>query len=73
MNTDILFKPIQIGHVELKNRIEMSPMNMGYTGPEGYASEQSNAWVCFPGPEDALKALIRAAVALNKVFSPCLV
>lgn len=44
MNTDILFEPIQIGSVELKNRIAMSPMNMGYTGPEGYASEESNAW-----------------------------
>jgi len=44
MSTDILFEPIQIGNVELKNRIAMSPMNMGYTGPEGYASEQSNAW-----------------------------
>lgn len=44
MNTDILFEPIQIGNVELKNRIAMSPMNMGYTGPEGYASEQTNAW-----------------------------
>lgn len=44
MNTDVLFEPIQIGNVELKNRIAMSPMNMGYTGPEGYASEQTNAW-----------------------------
>ncbi|MCD8013158.1 MAG: NADH:flavin oxidoreductase [Lachnospiraceae bacterium] len=44
MNTDVLFQPIQIGNVELKNRIAMSPMNMGYTGPDGYASEQTNAW-----------------------------
>lgn len=44
MSTEILFEPIQIGDVELKNRMAMSPMNMGYTGPEGYASEQSNAW-----------------------------
>lgn len=44
MSTEILFEPIQIGNVELKNRIAMSPMNMGYTGPEGYASEESNAW-----------------------------
>lgn len=44
MSTDILFESIQIGNVELKNRIAMSPMNMGYTGPEGYASEQSNTW-----------------------------
>lgn len=43
-NTDILFEPIQIGNVELKNRIAMSPMNMGYTGPMGFASEQTNAW-----------------------------
>ena len=44
MSTDILFEPIQIGNVELKNRIVMSPMNMGYTGPMGFASEQTNAW-----------------------------
>ena len=44
MKTDILFEPIQIGNVELKNRIAMSPMNMGYTGPDGYASDQTNAW-----------------------------
>ncbi|MCI9175696.1 MAG: hypothetical protein HFH49_12280 [Lachnospiraceae bacterium] len=44
MDTNILFEPIQIGNVELKNRIAMSPMNMGYTGPLGYAGEQTNAW-----------------------------
>jgi len=44
VDTKLLFEPIQIGNVELKNRIAMSPMNMGYTGPDGYASEQSNAW-----------------------------
>lgn len=44
MSTDILFEPIQVGNVELKNRIAMSPMNLGYTGPDGYASEQTNAW-----------------------------
>jgi 2,4-dienoyl-CoA reductase-like NADH-dependent reductase (Old Yellow Enzyme family) len=44
MSTECLFEPIQIGEAELKNRIAMAPMNMGYTGPDGYASEQSNAW-----------------------------
>ena len=44
MSTQGLFDPIQIGDVELKNRIAMAPMNMGYTGPDGYASEQSYAW-----------------------------
>lgn len=44
LDTNILFEPIQIGNVELKNRIAMSPMNMGYTGPLGYAGEQTNAW-----------------------------
>jgi hypothetical protein len=38
-----LFEPIQLGKIE-KNWIAMSLMNMGYTGPEGYASEQTNAW-----------------------------
>ncbi|MDO4285699.1 MAG: NADH:flavin oxidoreductase [Eubacteriales bacterium] len=44
MKTDILFTPVQIGDVELKNRIVMSPMNMGYTNPDGYAGDQTNAW-----------------------------
>jgi 2,4-dienoyl-CoA reductase-like NADH-dependent reductase (Old Yellow Enzyme family) len=44
LEPSILFEPIQVGKIELKNRIAMSPMNMGYTGPEGYASEQTNAW-----------------------------
>lgn len=44
MKTETLFEPIRIGQVELKNRIAMSPMNMGYTGPNGFTSDQSNAW-----------------------------
>jgi 2,4-dienoyl-CoA reductase-like NADH-dependent reductase (Old Yellow Enzyme family) len=44
VNTNSLFEPIQIGDVELKNRIVMAPMNMGYTGPDGYPSEQTYAW-----------------------------
>lgn len=44
MNFDKLFEPIQIGDIELKNRIAMSPMNMGYTGPNGYHSDQNTAW-----------------------------
>lgn len=44
MPKSVLFEPISIGSVELKNRIAMSPMNMGYTGPLGYPSEQTNAW-----------------------------
>lgn len=39
-----LFEPIVIGDCEIKNRIAMSPMNMGYTGPMGYPSQQSIAW-----------------------------
>lgn len=44
MSFDALFEPIEIGDVTLKNRIAMSPMNMGYTGSDGYASDQTNAW-----------------------------
>ncbi|SMC90094.1 NADH:flavin oxidoreductase / NADH oxidase family protein [Desulfocicer vacuolatum DSM 3385] len=44
MNHAALFKPIQIGDIEIKNRIAMAPMNVGYTGPNGYPSEQSLAW-----------------------------
>jgi len=44
VNTAVLFEPVQIGKIELKNRIVMSPMNMGYSGPGGYPSEQTQAW-----------------------------
>ena len=44
MSFDALFEPIEIGNVTIKNRIAMSPMNMGYTGPDGYHSDQNTAW-----------------------------
>ena len=44
MSTEALFQPIQLGSLELKNRIAMSPMNCGYTGIDGYPSDQSAAW-----------------------------
>ncbi len=44
MSYEKLFEPIVIGDCKIKNRIAMSPMNMGYTGPMGYPSEQSIAW-----------------------------
>ncbi len=40
MNFDKLFEPIKIGSLELKNRIAMAPMNMGYTDPLGYPGDQ---------------------------------
>lgn len=39
-----LFEPIKIGNCTLKNRIAMAPMNMGYTGPNGYVSDHTLAW-----------------------------
>lgn len=62
MNTDVLFEPIKIGNVELKNRIAMSPMNMGYTGPMGFASEQTNAWYA-----------TRARGGFGLIFTECIV
>ena len=44
MNFDKLFEPIQIGTMELKNRIAMAPMNMAYTDPLGYPGDQVLAW-----------------------------
>jgi len=44
MSHEALFEPIQIGDVELKNRIAMAPMNMTYSAPDGYISDQSLAW-----------------------------
>lgn len=62
MNTNVLFEPMQIGNVELKNRIAMSPMNMGYTGPMGFASEQTNAWYA-----------TRARGGFGLIFTECIV
>jgi len=44
MSFDALFQPIEIGNVTLKHRIDMSPMNMGFTGPNGYLDDQNTAW-----------------------------
>ncbi|TAL33165.1 MAG: NADH:flavin oxidoreductase [Spirochaetes bacterium] len=40
MSFSKLFEPIQIGSMEVKNRIAMAPMNMGYTDPLGYPGDQ---------------------------------
>jgi 2,4-dienoyl-CoA reductase-like NADH-dependent reductase (Old Yellow Enzyme family) len=44
MDYDVLFEPLTVGDVELKNRIAMAPMNMVYSDPEGFNSEQWLAW-----------------------------
>jgi 2,4-dienoyl-CoA reductase-like NADH-dependent reductase (Old Yellow Enzyme family) len=44
MAYDALFEPIQIGDVEIKNRIAMAPMNPGLSGPEGYHTDVNTAW-----------------------------
>lgn len=44
MAYEALFEPITIGDVEIKNRIAMAPMNMVYSDPDGYNSEQWLAW-----------------------------
>jgi 2,4-dienoyl-CoA reductase-like NADH-dependent reductase (Old Yellow Enzyme family) len=44
MNNDILFESFKIGDVKLKNRVVMAPMNMVYSDPDGYNSEQWSAW-----------------------------
>lgn len=48
-NNDPIFEPITIGNVEIKNRIAMAPMNMNYTGPQRYVSDQQLAYFV-PGP-----------------------
>jgi 2,4-dienoyl-CoA reductase-like NADH-dependent reductase (Old Yellow Enzyme family) len=40
MSYDALFKPITIGNMELKNRIAVAPMNVGYAAPDGYPNDQ---------------------------------
>ncbi len=39
-----LFESFKIGDVKLKNRVVMAPMNMVYSDPDGYNSEQWLAW-----------------------------
>jgi 2,4-dienoyl-CoA reductase-like NADH-dependent reductase (Old Yellow Enzyme family) len=43
-NYDVIFKPVKIGNVEVKNRVVMAPMNCNYTGPNHYVSNQQMAW-----------------------------
>ncbi len=44
IDTSSIFEPIKIGQVEIKNRIAMAPMNMNYTGPNHYVSNQQMAY-----------------------------
>lgn len=44
MSFDALFEPIEIGNVQIKNRIAMAPMNPGLSGPNGYHSDANTAW-----------------------------
>ena len=39
MSYDALFEPITIGDMELKNRLAVAPMNVGYSAPDGYPSD----------------------------------
>ncbi|MBA3036881.1 MAG: NADH:flavin oxidoreductase [Desulfobacterium sp.] len=39
MSYDALFEPITIGNMELKNRLAVAPMNVGYSAPDGYPSD----------------------------------
>jgi len=39
-----LFEPIQVGPIEIKNRIAMAPMNVALHDPRGYASERQ---ICY--------------------------
>jgi len=41
---DPIFEPVKINNVEIKNRIAMAPMNMNYTGPQHYVSNQQLAY-----------------------------
>jgi dimethylglycine catabolism A len=40
MPYDALFEPITIGDMEIKNRIAVAPMNVGYAAPDGYPNDQ---------------------------------
>lgn len=44
MSYDVLFEPITIGDMTLKNRIAVAPMNVGYTDPNGYSGTTSLAY-----------------------------
>lgn len=43
-NYSPIFEPVKIGNVEIKNRIAMAPMNMNFTGPNRYISQQQMAY-----------------------------
>ena len=58
MQLDKLFEPIRIGNCTVKNRIAMAPMNLGYTGPNGYVSDHTLAWAVGILPDRLWLALI---------------
>ena len=62
---DPIFEPINIGKVEIKNRIAMAPMNMNYTGPNRY--DQAGASL---GPEHEPLDRIVIDFALRSVGIP---
>ena len=41
---EVLFQPISIGQVKIKNRIAMAPLCTHQANPEGYVNEQTKAW-----------------------------
>jgi 2,4-dienoyl-CoA reductase-like NADH-dependent reductase (Old Yellow Enzyme family) len=62
MSYEALFEPIRIGNVSIKNRIAMAPMNLGYTGPNGFVSDQTLAWYA-----------ARARGGFGLIFTECFV
>ncbi|MDI6777352.1 MAG: NADH oxidase, partial [Syntrophales bacterium] len=42
---DILFEPIVVGKMELKNRLVMAPMGTGYGGRDGFVSDRIAAYL----------------------------
>jgi len=64
MSYDALFEPVQLGDMEVKNRIAMAPMNVGFTGPNGYHSDQSTAWYAMRA-RGGFGLIITACVVMN--------
>lgn len=64
-----LLKPIKIKDLEIKNRIAMAPMNMGYSTQDGYVTQQDIAHLARRA-KGGFGLIITGAVIATKMAAP---
>nr|MDO8081396.1 NADH:flavin oxidoreductase [Candidatus Freyarchaeota archaeon] len=69
---ETLFEPVKIGDVEISNRIAMAPMNLLYSTPDGYVSEQNIAWYARRA-KGGFGLIITEAIVMTALAAPFIV